>query len=121
MTKNKKNKGKTKGRGIRKKKSFLDNQKKHKQNLKRALTDSNLKNDETRFRFENFSTKVSSIEGSLVYQLAGKGNVKVITDQISRIRILKFKNGFEYIFFYIRWMQIQTLVFSQKLLSIGEK
>ena len=65
------------GRGVFKKKSFLENQKKHKKKLKIAVKDPTVVKDETRFRFENFSTQVSSIEGSLVYQLAGRGNIRV--------------------------------------------
>ena len=78
-------KGKTKsklkmkpGKGIVKKKSFLDNQKKHKQNLKRAIKDPSLKEDDTRVRFENFSSQVSGIEASIVHQLASRtGNIQV--------------------------------------------
>lgn len=75
--KKKKNKMKG-GRGIVKKKSFLENQKKHKDKIKRALVDPSLKEDDTRVRFENFSTQVSGIEGSIVYQLAGRGSIQVI-------------------------------------------
>ena len=77
--KKKKNKMKG-GRGIVKKKSFLENQKKHKDKLKRALVDPSIKEDDTRVRFENFSTQVSGIEGSIVYQLAGRGSIQVIHD-----------------------------------------
>ena len=65
------------GRGVVKKKSFLENQKKHKKKLIVAVKDPSIVKDETRFRFENFSSQVSSIEGSLVYQLAGRGNIRV--------------------------------------------
>ena len=73
----KKSKMKSKTKGVRKKKSFLENQKKYKQNLKRAAKDPAFKVDDTRFRFENFSSQVSGIEGSIVYQLAGRGNIQV--------------------------------------------
>ena len=76
----KKSKMKSKSKGVRKKKSFLENQKKHKDKLKRALVDPSLKEDDTRVRFENFSTQVSGIEGSIVYQLAGRGSIQVIHD-----------------------------------------
>ena len=63
--------------GVVKKKSFLDNQRKHKQNVKRVMKDPSLKEDETRVRFETFSSQVSGIKSSIVYQLAGRGNIKV--------------------------------------------
>ena len=53
----KKKKNKTKG-GVVKKKSFLENQKKHKDKLRRALVDPSLREDDTRVRFENFSSQV---------------------------------------------------------------
>ena len=84
--KKKKNKMKG-GRGIVKKKSFLENQKKHKDKLRRALVDPSLKEDDTRVRFENFSTQVSGIEGSIVYQLAGRGSIQAIHNYI-RMRFL---------------------------------
>ena len=78
----KKKKSKLKMRGVKdkrilKKKSFLENQKKHKESLKRAVRDPSLKVDDTRVRFENFSSQVSGIEGSIVYQLAGRGTIQV--------------------------------------------
>ena len=78
----KKGKSKSKSRnkvkhGFVKKKSFLDNQRKHKQNVKRVMKDPSLKEDETRVRFETFSSQVSGIKSSIVYQLAGRGNIKV--------------------------------------------
>ena len=78
----KKKKSKLKMRGVKdkrilKKKSFLENQKKHKESLKRAVKDPSLKVDDTRVRFENFSSQVSGIEGSIVYQLAGRGTIQV--------------------------------------------
>ena len=66
--------------GVRKKKSFLENQKKYKQNIKRALKDPEHKPDETRVRFDNFSSQVSGVEGSVVYQLAARGAVSVDPD-----------------------------------------
>ena len=64
--------------GVRKKKSFLENQKKYKQNIKKALKDpEHNKSDETRVRFDNFSSQVSGVEGSVVYQLAARGAVTV--------------------------------------------
>ena len=82
----KKNKGKPKhSGGVRKKKSFLENQKKYKQSIKRALKDPDLKPDETRVRFENFSSQVSSVEGSVVYQLAGRGAVSVDQESSSSV------------------------------------
>ena len=64
--------------GVRKKKSFLENQKKYKQNVKKALKDpENNKPDETRVRFDNFSSQVSGVEGSVVYQLAARGAITV--------------------------------------------
>ena len=66
--------------GVRKKKSFLENQKKYKQNIKRALKDPEHKPDETRVRFDNFSSQVSGVEGSVVYQLAARGSVSVDPD-----------------------------------------
>ena len=65
---------------MRKKKSFLENQKKYKQNIKRALKDPEQKPDETRVRFDNFSSQVSGVEGSVVYQLAARGAVTVDPD-----------------------------------------
>ena len=82
----KKNKGRSKpSGGVRKKKSFLENQKKYKQNIKRALKDPDLRQDETRVRFENFSSQVSGVEGSVVYQLAGRGAVTVDPDSSSSV------------------------------------
>ena len=81
---------KTKGRpkhsgGVRKKKSFLENQKKYKQNIKKALKDPDLKTDETRVRFSNFSSQVSGVEGSVVYQLAGRGAISVDPDSSTSV------------------------------------
>ena len=77
----KKSKSKSKhSGGVRKKKSFLENQKKYKQNIKRALKDPEQKPDETRVRFDNFSSQVSGVEGSVVYQLAARGAVTVDPD-----------------------------------------
>ena len=92
--KKKKNKMKG-GRGIVKKKSFLENQKKHKDKLKRALVDPSLKEDDTRVRFENFSTQVSGIEGSIVYQLAGRGNIQVFRRKcnICLYKAINFSRG----------------------------
>ena len=82
----KKSKARSKhGGGIRRKKSFLDNQKKYKQNLKRALKNPEQKLDETRVRFDNFSSQVSGVEGSVVYQLAGTGAVTVDPDSSSSV------------------------------------
>ena len=66
--------------GVRKKKSFLENQKKYKQNIKKALKDPEQKSDETRVRFSNFSSQVSGVEGSVVYQLAARGAIAVDPD-----------------------------------------
>ena len=90
--KKKKNKMKG-GRGIVKKKSFLENQKKHKDKLRRALVDPSLKEDDTRVRFENFSTQVSGIEGSIVYQLAGRGSIQVSPNHIKMRFLSQFISG----------------------------
>ena len=76
----KKSKSKKHSGGVRKKKSFLENQKKYKQNIKRALKDPEHKPDETRVRFDNFSSQVTGVEGSVVYQLAARGAVTVDLD-----------------------------------------
>ena len=57
----------------------------YKQNIKRALKDPDLRQDETRVRFENFSSQVSGVEGSVVYQLAGRGAVTVDPDSSSSV------------------------------------
>ena len=75
-----KSKSKHSSGGVRKKKSFLENQKKYKQNIKKALKDPERKPDETRVRFDNFSSQVSGVEGSVVYQLAARGAVTVDVD-----------------------------------------
>ena len=102
------------GRGIVKKKSFLENQKKHKDKLKRALVDPSLKEDDTRVRFENFSTQVSGIEGSIVYQLAGRGSIQVT----HKSGLLSCSQDTFDIF---RWIQIPALASYLRHLITGRK
>ena len=64
----------------KKKKTFLETQKKHKQEVRRVAKDPAAKKDETRFRFETFSSQVAGVEASIVYQLAGAGAVRVDPD-----------------------------------------
>ena len=72
----------------KKKKSFLDNQKKHKRETKRSAKDPNAKEekDETRFKFQNFSDQVASVEASIVYQLGGIGAIQVC-EKFSKIAV----------------------------------
>ena len=72
-----KDKSRSKMKKGRKKKSFLDIQKKHKREIKRVVKDPNAKVDETRFKFQNFSDQVASVEASIVYQLSGVGTIQV--------------------------------------------
>ena len=60
-----------------KKKSFLENQKKYKREAKRIIKDPSSKEDETRFKFKNFSDQVAEVEASIVYQLGGIGTIQV--------------------------------------------
>eukprot|EP00092_Neocalanus_flemingeri_P037576 GFUD01040911.1.p1 GENE.GFUD01040911.1~~GFUD01040911.1.p1 ORF type:complete len:2557 (+),score=666.17 GFUD01040911.1:40-7710(+) len=75
-----KDKSRSKMKKGKKKKSFLDIQKKHKREIKRTNKDPNAKVDETRFKFQNFSDQVASVEASIVYQLAGVGTIQVDPD-----------------------------------------
>ena len=80
-----KDKSRSKMKKGKKKKNFLDNQKKHKRDLKRLVKDPNAKDevDDTRFKFKNFSDQVASVEASIVYQLGGIGTVQVFMTNIS--------------------------------------
>jgi len=78
-----KDKSRSKMKKGRKKKSFLDIQKKHKREIKRAVKDPNAKVDETRFKFQNFSDQVASVEASIVYQLSGVGTIQIDPDSSS--------------------------------------
>jgi len=82
-----KDKSRSKMKKGKTKKNFLDNQKKHKRDLKRLVKDPNAKDevDDTRFKFKNFSDQVASVEASIVYQLGGIGTVKVDPDSSSSV------------------------------------
>ena len=74
-----KDKSRSKMKKSKKKKNFLDAQKKHKRELKRLVKDPKAKEevDETRVKFKNFSEEVAGVEASIVYQLGGIGTIQV--------------------------------------------
>jgi hypothetical protein len=70
-----KDKSRSKMRKGVKKKSFLDNQKKHRNNVKLSKKGQSADGPEEAprkaFKFENFSEQVAGVDSSIVYQLAG--------------------------------------------------
>jgi len=78
-----KDKSRSKMKKKKTKKSFLDNQKKHKREVKRTAKDPSAKVDETRHKWQNFSDQVASVQASIVYQLAGVGTIQVDPDSSS--------------------------------------
>ena len=65
-------------KGVKKKKSFLDNQKRHKNDVKVSRKAKPEGDEETSeaprkaFKFQTFSDEVAGVDSSIVYQLAGR-------------------------------------------------
>ena len=65
-------------KGVKKKKNFLDNQKRHKNDVKvsrRVKAEGGEEASEAprkAFKFQTFSEEVAGVDSSIVYQLAGK-------------------------------------------------